>query len=63
MIIDEDDYLAHYGTPRHSGRYPWGSGDNETNTRNPSLLDVIDDMKKQGLKEKDIPRAYGYLQY
>ena len=22
-----DDYLMHYGTPRHSGRYPWGSGD------------------------------------
>ena len=21
-----DAYLAHYGTPRHSGRYPWGSG-------------------------------------
>lgn len=21
-----DVYLAHYGTPRHSGRYPWGSG-------------------------------------
>ena len=20
-------YLAHYGTPRHSGRYPWGSGE------------------------------------
>ena len=20
--------LLHYGTPRHSGRYPWGSGDN-----------------------------------
>lgn len=20
-------YLVHYGTPRHSGRYPWGSGD------------------------------------
>ena len=20
--------LAHYGTPRHSGRYPWGSGEN-----------------------------------
>ena len=20
-------YLAHYGAPRHSGRYPWGSGD------------------------------------
>lgn len=23
---DWRDYLAHYGTPRHSGRYPWGSG-------------------------------------
>ena len=21
-----DDILVHYGTPRHSGRYPWGSG-------------------------------------
>jgi hypothetical protein len=19
--------LKHYGTPRHSGRYPWGSGE------------------------------------
>lgn len=23
----EEDYLEHYGTPRHSGRYPWGSGE------------------------------------
>ena len=23
-----DDELEHYGTPRHSGRYPWGSGEN-----------------------------------
>ena len=23
-----DDELMHYGTPRHSGRYPWGSGEN-----------------------------------
>ena len=22
------DILMHYGTKRHSGRYPWGSGDN-----------------------------------
>ena len=29
-IIDFYDptYLIHYGTPRHSGRYPWGSGEN-----------------------------------
>lgn len=23
-----DNSLYHYGTPKHSGRYPWGSGDN-----------------------------------
>ena len=23
-----DDILIHYGMPRRSGRYPWGSGDN-----------------------------------
>lgn len=26
MILLSEDYLAHYGTPRHSGRYPYGSG-------------------------------------
>ena len=24
----EDGIIKHYGTPRHSGRYPWGSGEN-----------------------------------
>lgn len=31
VIIDGEDveeYLLHYGMPRRSGRYPWGSGDN-----------------------------------
>lgn len=31
--MSEDDFydennLTHYGMPRRSGRYPWGSGDN-----------------------------------
>ena len=25
--LDEDELIIHYGTPRHSGRYPWGSGE------------------------------------
>lgn len=34
VVINEDDYdhIAHYGTPRHSGRYPWGSGGNDPNS-------------------------------
>ena len=31
-FIDQEETdskeLYHYGTPRHSGRYPWGSGEN-----------------------------------
>ena len=26
MAIYNGESLEHYGTPRHSGRYPWGSG-------------------------------------
>lgn len=28
IFEDHEDVLYHYGTPRHSGRYPWGSGEN-----------------------------------
>ena len=26
-IERSEEYLAHFGTKRHSGRYPWGTGD------------------------------------
>jgi DNA-binding CsgD family transcriptional regulator len=44
--------LSHYGTPRHSGRYPWGSGDDPQ--RNRSFLQEVDELKKKGLTEKEI---------
>lgn len=28
----EGDFIAHYGTKRHSGRYPWGSGEKNGKT-------------------------------
>lgn len=62
MIIPEDEYLAHYGTPRHSGRYPWGSGeDGETSNdpRNMSFLDHVESMKKRGLTETQIAEGVG----
>ncbi len=58
MIIEEDDHIAHYGILRRSGRYPWGSGATET-IRNRTFLDMVNDLKKQGLSEPDICRAYG----
>ena len=48
---DEDmDILEHYGTPRHSGRYPWGSGDNPYQ-RNAQFLKRYDDMRKMKTPE------------
>lgn len=56
MEIDEEAYLAHYGILRRSGRYPWGSGENE-NTHNKILLDYISGLKKQGLSEGMIAKG------
>lgn len=46
----------HYGTPRHSGRYPWGSGKNPQ--RNKNFLQRANDLKKQGLTDKQIAEAF-----
>lgn len=59
MIIEEDDYLEHFGTPRHSGRYPWGSGGDKTQTRNMQLIDYIDEQKRAGLSEVQIAKGMG----
>ena len=59
MIISEKDHLEHFGTPRHSGRYPWGSGGNSTSTRNRSFLDAVDMMRKKGLTDTEIARGMG----
>lgn len=54
-----EDYLAHYGILRRSGRYPWGSGSTES-ARNKSYLDTINEHKKQGMSEAEIARYYGF---
>lgn len=58
IVQDKDEYFAHYGTPRHSGRYPWGSGGAET-TRNRSFLDSVEKLKNDGLSEAEIARGMG----
>ena len=51
------DVLEHYGTPRHSGRYPWGSGKNPQRNRN--FLQRADELAAQGLSKKEIANAFG----
>ena len=50
-------FLEHYGTPRHSGRYPWGSGKNPQRSKN--FLQRADDLAEQGLSKKEIAEAFG----
>ena len=51
-------YLKHYGTPRHSGRYPWGSGENPYQ-HGDYLLAAINDLRKEGLSDTDIAATLG----
>lgn len=59
------DILEHYGTPRHSGRYPWGSGENPYQRMN-TFMSTLDKMRKatdeNGNKlysEVDIAKSFG----
>lgn len=50
--------LAHYGTPRHSGRYPWGSGKNPYQ-HEAWFLARSKELEKQGLSKTEIAKAFG----
>lgn len=53
-----EDILMHYGTKRHSGRYPYGSG-KDPYQHSGDFLSRVDELKKSGLSEKEIADAIG----
>ncbi len=58
MNLIAKDILMHYGMPRRSGRYPWGSGDNPYQ-HSGDFLSRIEELKKQGFKETEIAKEMG----
>lgn len=56
--ISADDYFAHYGILRKSGRYPYGSGGPEK-ASNKGFLDYVETLRKQGLSEAVIAEGMG----
>ena len=46
------DELLHYGMPRRSGRYPWGSG-KDPYQHSGDFLSRVDELTKKGMSEKD----------
>lgn len=55
-----EEMLMHYGMPRRSGRYPWGSGDNPYQ-HSGDFLSRVEELKKQGLSETDIAKSMGLI--
>ncbi len=53
-----EEILMHYGMPRRSGRYPWGSGDNPYQ-HSGDFLSRIDELKSQGLRKTEIAEQLG----
>lgn len=59
-ILDEEDLeaIAHYGMPRRSGRYPWGSGDNPYQ-HEAFFRRSYGELRSQGLSDAEIRTAMG----
>lgn len=56
-LHETESSLQHYGTPRHSGRYPWGSGENPYQ-RNEDFHRVYNDLKSQGYSDKEMAEMF-----
>lgn len=52
LLLRKQDFLCHYGMPRRSGRYPWGSG-KESYQHSGDFLARIEGMKKDGFTYTD----------
>lgn len=48
--MTDEEFLQHYGMPRRSGRYPWGSGD-EPYQHGDDFISRIEKLKKSGWTE------------
>ena len=56
--LESIDILEHYGMPRRSGRYPWGSG-KDPYQRTGDFISRVNKMKSDGMTEGEIARELG----
>ena len=54
------EILMHYGMPKRSGRYPWGSGD-KPYQHSGDFLSRVEELKKQGKSEVEIASDMGFV--
>lgn len=53
-------FLKHYGMPRRSGRYPWGSGKKPQRSKN--MYNVYKQLHEEGFTDKEICDQWGISQ-
>lgn len=54
----DDDKLLHYGMPKRSGRYKWGSGD-DPYQHSGDFLSRVEELKKSGMNDNQIGESMG----
>lgn len=61
VLTGDEETLLHYGTPRHSGRYPWGSGDSPYQHGSRDFLSRVEALKAKGWTEtpENIKKEFG----
>lgn len=53
-VVEEiEDVLLHYGMPRRSGRYPWGSGDDPYQHDSRDFLGRVEELRKSNFRYTD----------
>lgn len=60
ILEGDENVLMHYGMPRRSGRYPWGSG-KDPYQRTRDFLSRVEELKKNGWQEtaENIKETFG----
>ena len=60
ILEGDENILMHYGMPRRSGRYPWGSG-KDPYQRTRDFLSRVEELKKNGWQEtaENIKETFG----
>ena len=60
ILNGDEDVIMHYGMPRRSGRYPWGSG-KDPYQRTRDFISRVDELKAKGWKEtpENIKEEFG----
>ena len=58
ILMGDKDAIMHYGMPRRSGRYPWGSGE-DPYQHSKDFLGRVEEYRKQGMSEREIAETLG----